>query len=116
MDALLYMTPEEVFYKEVLLHDCRIGEKGMFLELPEDVSALSIGRCHDARSLCDVSPFKHATSLKSFGMWECDEIECLVSMSESSTDLRVLRDRRSRPLELSQQTKELKFVEKAQIK
>uniref|UniRef100_A0A6N2MDV6 Uncharacterized protein n=1 Tax=Salix viminalis TaxID=40686 RepID=A0A6N2MDV6_SALVM len=87
MDALLYMTPEEVFYKEVLLHDCRIGEKGMFLELPEDVSALTIGRCHDARSLCDVSPFKHATSLKSFGMWECDEIECLVSMSESSTDV-----------------------------
>ncbi|KAG5255032.1 disease resistance protein [Salix suchowensis] len=87
MDYLLYMTPEEVFYKEVLLHDCRIGEKGRFLELPEDVSALSIGRCHDARSLCDVSPFKHATSLKSFGMWECDEIECLVSMSESSTDV-----------------------------
>ncbi|KAJ6298079.1 hypothetical protein OIU76_019247 [Salix suchowensis] len=180
MDYLLYMTPEEVFYKEVLLHECHIGEKGRFLELPEDVSALSIGRCHDARSLCDVSPFKHATSLKSYGMWECDEIECLVSMSESSTDvfesleslylktlrnfrvfikregaalhswqsnstfshlkkltigviilvvgkagssikriaktLRVLRDRRSRPLELSQQTKELKFVEKAQIK
>ncbi|KAB5521473.1 hypothetical protein DKX38_025792 [Salix brachista] len=84
-----------------------IGQLGRCLELPEDVSALSIGRCHDARSLCDVSPFKHATSLKSFGMWECDEIECL---------LRVLRDRRSRPLELSQQTKELKFLEKAQIK
>nr|XP_034897865.1 probable disease resistance protein At4g27220 [Populus alba]XP_034897866.1 probable disease resistance protein At4g27220 [Populus alba] len=87
MDYLLYMTPEEVFYKEVLVHDCQIGEKGRFLELPEDVSAFSIGRCHDARSLCDVSPFKHATSLKSFGMWECDGIECLASMSESSTDI-----------------------------
>ncbi|CAK7327572.1 unnamed protein product [Dovyalis caffra] len=60
---------------------------GRFLELPEDVSALSIGRCHDARSLCDVSPFKHATSLKSVGMWECDGIECLASMSESSPDI-----------------------------
>uniref|UniRef100_A0A6N2MFI6 Uncharacterized protein n=1 Tax=Salix viminalis TaxID=40686 RepID=A0A6N2MFI6_SALVM len=66
MDHLLYMTPDEVFYKKVLFHDCHIGEKGRCLELPEDVSALSIGRCHDARSLCDVSPFKHATSLKSF--------------------------------------------------
>ncbi|RQO85982.1 hypothetical protein POPTR_001G404800v4 [Populus trichocarpa] len=87
MDSLLYMTPEEVFYKEVLVHDCQIGEKGRFLELPEDVSSFSIGRCHDARSLCDVSPFKHATSLKSLGMWECDGIECLASMSESSTDI-----------------------------
>ncbi|KAI5605510.1 hypothetical protein BDE02_01G357400 [Populus trichocarpa] len=87
MDYLLYMTPEEVFYKEVLVHDCQIGEKGRFLELPEDVSSFSIGRCHDARSLCDVSPFKHATSLKSLGMWECDGIECLASMSESSTDI-----------------------------
>ncbi|XP_034927231.1 probable disease resistance protein At1g61300 [Populus alba] len=87
IDDILHMTPEEVFYKEVALHDCDIGEKGTFLELPEDVSALSIGRCHDARSLCDVSPFKHATSLKSFVMRECDGIECLVSMSESSTDI-----------------------------
>jgi disease resistance protein RPS2 len=87
MDYLLYMTPEEVFYKEVLLNNCNIGEKGRFLELPEDVSALSIGRCHDARSLCDVSPFKHAPSLKSFVMWECDRIECLVSKSESSPEI-----------------------------
>ncbi|KAG5255030.1 disease resistance protein [Salix suchowensis] len=61
--------------------------RGRFLELPEDVSALTIGKCHDARSLCDVSPFKHATSLKSFVMRECDTIECLVSISESSTDI-----------------------------
>ncbi|KAG5235528.1 disease resistance protein [Salix suchowensis] len=87
MDYLLYMTPDEVFYKEVLVNNCNIGEKGRFLELPEDISALSIGRCHDARSLCDVSPFKHAPSLKSFVMWECDRIECLVSMSKSSPDI-----------------------------
>ncbi|KAJ6776341.1 hypothetical protein OIU74_000507 [Salix koriyanagi] len=74
MDYLLYMTPEEVFYKEVLLHECRIGEKG---------------RSH------------YISSGKS---------------RKFNKTLRVLRDRRSRPLELSQQTKELKFVEKAQIK
>ncbi|KAG5255034.1 disease resistance protein [Salix suchowensis] len=87
IDDILHMTPEEAFYKEVLLHECPIGERGRFLELPEDVSALTIGKCHDARSLCDVSPFKHATSLKSFVMRECDTIECLVSISESSTDI-----------------------------
>uniref|UniRef100_A0A6N2MS66 BED-type domain-containing protein n=1 Tax=Salix viminalis TaxID=40686 RepID=A0A6N2MS66_SALVM len=87
IDDILHMTPEEAFYKEVLLHDCDIDERGRLLELPEDVSALTIGRCNDARSLCDVSPFKHATSLKSFVMRECDRIECLVSISESSTDI-----------------------------
>ena len=38
--------------------------EGFLSSLPEDVSSFSIGRCHDVRSLCDVSPFKHATSLK----------------------------------------------------
>ncbi|KAJ6423356.1 hypothetical protein OIU84_024324 [Salix udensis] len=74
MDVLLYMTPEEVFYKEVLLHDCRIG-----------VIILVVGKAGS-------------------------------SIKRIAKTLRVLRDRRSRPLELSQQTKELKFVEKAQIK
>ena len=61
--------------KTVILNNCNISL------LPKDIQTLRINKCHNLRSSCNASSLKYARELKSIYIWECEEINDILSYS-----------------------------------
>ncbi|XP_023919071.2 probable disease resistance protein At4g27220 [Quercus suber] len=59
----------------VILNDCNISL------LPKDIQTLRINKCHNLRSSCNAPSLKYARELKSIYIWECEEINDILSYS-----------------------------------
>ena len=61
--------------KTLILNNCNISL------LPKDIQTLRINKCHNLRSSCNASSLKYARELKSIYIWECEEINDILSYS-----------------------------------
>ena len=66
--------------KTFVLGNLSVNRDGDFqVMFPKNIQQLSIDKCNDATSLCDVSSqIKYATELEVLWIWNCNSIECLV--------------------------------------
>ncbi|KAJ4845244.1 hypothetical protein Tsubulata_003859, partial [Turnera subulata] len=65
---------------------------GKFMGLPKGIRRVVFAKCNDARSLCNVDALQSLTRLKSMEIWECDGMECLLSLPKYTfRSLEVLR-------------------------
>jgi disease resistance protein RPS2 len=69
--------------KTIVLGNLSVNRDGDFqVMFPKDIQQLTIDKCNDATSLCDVSSLiKYATELEVLWIWNCNSMESLVSSS-----------------------------------
>ncbi|XP_021287356.1 probable disease resistance protein At4g27220 [Herrania umbratica] len=72
------------YYKDVILKDCNIGGEDPVV-LPKDLQLLWIECCYGVKSLTDISLFQEETSLSICHIWSCQEIECVLDLSSSTS-------------------------------
>ncbi|XP_017979820.1 PREDICTED: putative disease resistance protein At4g10780 [Theobroma cacao] len=84
----------ESFVKDVILCGCKIGGEDQIL-LPNDLRCIRISKCHDVRSLNEISFFRKATQLRVCDLIDCKGIECVLDLSvipSSSSSLQNLEN------------------------
>lgn len=78
-----FENPE--LFEELCFINCQI-EREELLQLPNNLTTLSIEECHVFKSSSTLCSLHEVNELKTCSIVQCDRIECLIDLSSSSRD------------------------------